>query len=176
MIFLFNALSSLLCSARCGQYDVCSTATVVWNGFCVSHCQSDCYNVSSLKGTSFYTINEKSFMKEWLSLYSRAEYNVTTFGIEQGSFCSFWKTHIYLCLFGRNVLTCFDHYLGASSAWSGVWGVQPALHKFDMILSSRIESIKMNILPRLLYLFQTLLIKIEQKQFNKWKKILARCM
>lgn len=41
-------------------------------------------------------------------------------------------------------------------------------------LSSRIESIKMNILPRLLYLFQTLPIEINQNQFNEWDKMLSR--
>lgn len=41
-------------------------------------------------------------------------------------------------------------------------------------LSSRIESIKMNVLPRLLYLFQTLPIQVDQIQFNEWDKMISR--
>lgn len=41
-------------------------------------------------------------------------------------------------------------------------------------LSSRVESIQMNILPRLLYLFQTLPIVITQNQFDEWDKMLSR--
>lgn len=44
------------------------------------------------------------------------------------------------------------------------WNLIPFLS-----LSSRIESIKMNISSRLLYLFQTLPIEINQKQFNEWE-------
>ena len=49
------------------------------------------------------------------------------------------------------------------------WNLIPCLS-----FSSRIDSIKMNILPKLLYLFQTLPIEIGQKQFNEWDKILSR--
>ena len=37
-------------------------------------------------------------------------------------------------------------------------------------LSSRFETIKMNTLPRLLYLFQSLPIEIPPKQFREWDK------
>ena len=40
--------------------------------------------------------------------------------------------------------------------------------------SSRIDSIKMNILPGLLYSFQTLPMEINQNQFIEWDKKLSR--
>ena len=41
-------------------------------------------------------------------------------------------------------------------------------------LSSRIELIKMNVLPRLLYLFQSLPLEIPQKQFDEWNGWISR--
>lgn len=40
--------------------------------------------------------------------------------------------------------------------------------------SSRIETVKMNIFPRLLYLFQALPIKIPEKQFRLWDRLISR--
>ncbi len=41
-------------------------------------------------------------------------------------------------------------------------------------LHNRIEIIKMNILPRLLFLFQALPIEIPKRQFDEWKKLISR--
>lgn len=49
------------------------------------------------------------------------------------------------------------------------WNLIPILS-----FESRIDSVKMNILPRILYLFQTLPIEITEKQFNEWDKLLSR--
>lgn len=43
-----------------------------------------------------------------------------------------------------------------------------------MSLTQRIEIIKMNILPRFLFLFQALSVEIKPQQFNEWDKILSR--
>lgn len=49
------------------------------------------------------------------------------------------------------------------------WNLIPYLS-----LYSQIESIKMNVLPRLLYVFETLPIQIDQIQFNEWDRIISR--
>ena len=41
-------------------------------------------------------------------------------------------------------------------------------------MHNRIETIKMNLLPRLLYLFQSLPVMITQMQFNEWAKWISR--
>lgn len=41
-------------------------------------------------------------------------------------------------------------------------------------LSHRIESVKMNVLPRYLYLFQALPVEISQKEFSEIDKIISR--
>lgn len=43
-----------------------------------------------------------------------------------------------------------------------------------MDLSSRIEVIKMNVLPRLLFLFLSLPVRIPDKQFARWDKLVSR--
>lgn len=41
-------------------------------------------------------------------------------------------------------------------------------------LSSRIEIMRMNVLPRLLHLFQTLPVMIPQRQFMEWERWISR--
>lgn len=41
-------------------------------------------------------------------------------------------------------------------------------------MSNRIEIIKMNVLPRLLYLFQSLPLDVSQSQFNEWDGMISR--
>uniref|UniRef100_A0A669DS28 Reverse transcriptase domain-containing protein n=1 Tax=Oreochromis niloticus TaxID=8128 RepID=A0A669DS28_ORENI len=41
-------------------------------------------------------------------------------------------------------------------------------------MSNRIEIIKMNVLPRILYLFQSLPLEIPQKQFDEWDRWISR--
>lgn len=38
---------------------------------------------------------------------------------------------------------------------------------------NRIEAVKMNILPRLLFFLQSLLVEIPSKQFNEWHKMIS---
>lgn len=41
-------------------------------------------------------------------------------------------------------------------------------------LISRVEAIKMNVLPRLLYVFQTLPEEVTDKEFKEWDKVISR--
>lgn len=49
------------------------------------------------------------------------------------------------------------------------WNLIPILS-----FESRIESVKMNILPRVLSFFQTLPVEISDNQFNEWDKLISR--
>lgn len=49
------------------------------------------------------------------------------------------------------------------------WNVIPFFN-----LHSRVESVRMNILPRLLYLFQCLPILIPEKQFTEWDRLISQ--
>src|SRR4029434_10254663 len=45
---------------------------------------------------------------------------------------------------------------------------------YPMDLTDRINAVKMNIQPRLLYLFQSLPVEVPQAQFTKWDKLISR--
>lgn len=45
---------------------------------------------------------------------------------------------------------------------------------YPMDLTDRINVVKMNIQPRLLYLYQSLPVQIPQGQFTKWDKLISR--
>ena len=49
------------------------------------------------------------------------------------------------------------------------WNLIPFLN-----LNSKVESIRMNILPRLLYLFQALPVEVSTNQFTEWDKLISR--
>lgn len=68
-------------------------------------------------------------------------------------------------------LTCLNYGPLNSNIKSDIqrWGSIPFLG-----LYSRVESIRMNVLPRLLYLFQSLPVDIPIKQFIEWDKMISR--
>ncbi len=63
----------------------------------------------------------------------------------------------------------YDPLLHKLKAHISRWNSNPF-----MSLTQRIESIKMNILPRILFLFQALPVEIKSQQFNEWDKIISR--
>ena len=56
--------------------------------------------------------------------------------------------------------------------------IKSDLHRWNLIsflsLSSRVNAVKMNILPRLLYIFRTLPVEINDNQFREWDKWISR--
>lgn len=63
----------------------------------------------------------------------------------------------------------YDPLLSRIKVDIGRWSLIPF-----MSLTSRVEVIKMNILPRLLYLFQTLPVEVTDREFMEWDKMLSR--
>ena len=56
--------------------------------------------------------------------------------------------------------------------------IKEDIHRWSLIphlsLSAHIESIKINVLPRVLYLFQSLPLETPEKQFQKWDRFISR--
>lgn len=54
------------------------------------------------------------------------------------------------------------------------------IERYDLIpfmnLATRVEMIKMNLLPRLLYLFTLLPVEMIDKDFTEWDKLISRFM
>lgn len=63
----------------------------------------------------------------------------------------------------------YDPLLSGIKSDIGRWSLIPF-----MSITSRVEVIKMNILPRLLYLFQTLPVEVTDKDFMEWDKMISR--
>ena len=56
--------------------------------------------------------------------------------------------------------------------------IKSDLHRWNLIpflsLNSRVSAVKMNILPRLLYIFRTLPVEVNDNQFREWDKWISR--
>lgn len=63
----------------------------------------------------------------------------------------------------------YDSIISKIKTDFGRWNLIPYLS-----LATRVEMIKMNVLPRLLYLFQNLPISISEKEFTDWDKMISR--
>lgn len=68
-------------------------------------------------------------------------------------------------LFQVNVAPVIAKIKGDISRWNLI---------LFLSMSSRVESVKMNILPRLLYLFQSLPVNIPMQHFLEWDKLFSR--
>lgn len=56
--------------------------------------------------------------------------------------------------------------------------IKSDMHRWSLIpflsLSSRIDAVKMSILPKLLYIFRTLPVEVNENQFKEWDKWISR--
>lgn len=71
----------------------------------------------------------------------------------------------------KDLTTIYDHNYTSITA-----DIKTDLDRWSLLptnMYNRIDIVKMNLLPRLLYLFQSLPIKIPPKQFNEWNRMIS---
>ena len=71
----------------------------------------------------------------------------------------------------KDLTTIYDHNYTSITA-----DIKADLNRWSLLptnMYNRIDIIKMNVLPHLLYLFQSLPIEISPKQFNKWNRMIS---